>query len=101
MLLHLSVIHSVHGGVYPSMHWADTPWQTSPRQTTPRQTPCWPGLPLGRDPQADTPLAATAPQADTPGHTPGRDTPCRRLLRWTVRILLECIPVDIGVNSPD
>ena len=97
MLLHLSVSHSVQRGCIPACTGQIPPGSHPPRQTPPGQTPSWPGLPLGRDPQAET-SRQTPRWQQLP---PQADTPCRRLLRWTVRILLECISVDIGVNSPD
>ena len=58
-----SVSHSVHRGVYPSMHWGQTPplGRHPPGQTTP-----WADTPLGRHPLwVDTtqvhPRAATLP----------------------------------------
>ena len=63
VLLHLSVSHSVHcseGGLYRH--------------------------PLGRHPGADTPLG----RLPLGRHPPRADSPLRRLLHRTVRILLEC-----------
>ena len=111
----IPVCHSVHRGVFgrhplvdpgqthPSR--TDTPGQTPPGQTPPGQTPTPRHTlppdrhPLGRHP---TPIRQTAPWADPPPlHTPpfpgkhpsSADTPGRRLLQWTVGILLECILV--------
>ena len=57
MFLHLSVSHSVNGGLSASVHAGIHP---------PRQTP----------PQADTPHGQTHPWADTPqADTPGRHPP--------------------------
>ena len=73
-------IHCPNGQTPPS---ADTPAKTHPGRHPQADTPwvdtLWADTPLGRHPQADT------PQADTPL--------TRRLLLWTVRILLECILV--------
>ena len=87
MFLHLSVILSMGGGVCPSACW-DTHRQTPPGQTPPGQTP--PGqIPPGRH--------------ATPGLTPpmGRHPPAQCMLGYTwlllrtVRILLECILVQV------
>ena len=59
-------------GVWQTPLWADTPWAD-----TPGQIPPW----------VDT------PQADTSRQTPPSQTPGRKLLLRTVRILLECILV--------
>ena len=60
VFLHLSVSHSVHRGVYPSMQWGCTP----PGSHSPVRS-----LPV-KPPQADIPWA------DTPRQTPSRaDTP--------------------------
>ena len=77
MFLHLSVSHFVHrgeGGV----------WETPPgRHPPPGQTsPSWADTPLGRQP---------------PGQTP--PPPSRRLLQWTIRVLLECILVTHVCHS--
>ena len=82
IFLHLSVIHSVHGGGLhqcmlgyhtppgpdPPLPRADTP----PGQTpTPRTRP-----PQSRPPQHQTPPADTPPGPDPPGpDTPGKQTP--------------------------
>ena len=72
MLLHLSVSHSVHGGVYLSMHWgrhplADTPpGRHPPGRYPPGQKPRWADTPLVRHPprKKPTPLPPTATAAD-------------------------------------
>ena len=64
MFLHLSISHSVHrrgvcpGGVYLSMHWADTPSGQMPPAGTP---------PLAETPGQTHPLSRHPPlQVDTP-----------------------------------
>ena len=72
-------------------------WQTPPGQTPPWADNPWADTPWADTPWADTPWADT-PQADTPqADTPKQDTPSRWLLQRTVRNLLECILVLIGV----
>ena len=75
MFLHLSVSHSVHGGVSASVDAGiHTPWADTP---------------LGQTPPADTPPGQTAPLLGR--HPP----PSRGPLQQTVRILLECFLVLI------
>ena len=115
------VKNSVHGVMYPSMHWGKhppdthTPGQTPPpgrhpqgRQPLgrhpPEQTPpgrhLWEDTPLGRHPLdrhppplVKHPPGQTHPEADNPlgRHPPGQTPPPRRPLQRTIRILLECI----------
>ena len=86
MFLHLFVSHSVHKGGEVYTPWADTPMQTS----TPlaRHSPWVDTLP-GQTPHRQTTPRQTSPLAR---HIP-RQTPPRRSLQRTVRILLECILV--------
>ena len=70
------VRHSVHRGVYHSMHggrhppWANTPWTDTP---------------LGRHPRADNHLGRHTPGqthslgSNPPGQTPGQTSPCLML----------------------
>ena len=109
------VATSVHAGIPPEQTppRADTPWEQTPptlEQTPPtlEQTP--PTLeqtpPRSRHPPECTPREQTPPRADTP---PGADTPAppqsrhpspeRRPLLRTVRILLECILVQLNLHS--
>ena len=78
------ICDSVHGG---ECSLSDT----SPGQTPPGQTL----LPLGRHPLGRHPSKQTPPPSGGHHHSPQTDTPppCRRLLQWKVRILLECILV--------
>ena len=78
MFLHLSVSHSVHRGVYPSMHWgrhvpactgADTPLQADMSQHALGKTP----LPPGRHPSMHWGRHPT-PGRHVPACT-GKDTP--------------------------
>ena len=84
MFLHLSVSHSVHRGVYPSMYWGRHPPGADISQHALGQTNQWADT-LWADANRQTPRADT-PQVDTP-------TLGRWLLMRTVRILLECILV--------
>ena len=72
MFLHLSVSHSVHKGVYPSMYWGrHPPGQTYPSMHWDRHNP--PGRHIPACPGADTPLADISQhalgQTPSPGHT--------------------------------
>ena len=76
MFLHLSVSHSVHRGVYPSMHWGRRPPGRHIPACTGADTPRG-RHPLGRRLQADTPRQ-TPPKQTPPGrHPPGRHPPGR------------------------
>ena len=121
MFLHLSLNHSVHGGrgVYPSMHWgrqpsarADIPLGRHPQQThplarhpcpvyagihTPLPSACWETHPLAQCMLGYTPPCPVHAGIHTPLPSACWDThpPLRRPLLWTVRILLECILVQV------
>ena len=88
------------------------PWADTPGETPPRQTPLWTDTPLGRHPQADTQADTPLPSACWDTHTHNLPSACwdthpplpsaccdtphpsRRQLQRTVRILLECFPVN-------
>ena len=121
MFLHLSLSHSVHGGVPGQVHpWADTPpGRCPPDQVLPQDqvcplasTPLGPGTPLqvhlgpGTPPGKVHPLGRCSPAGilplgpGTPPRTrypPGPGTSCVQCMlgdmgnKWAVRILLECI----------
>ena len=69
MFLHLSVSHSVHRGVYPSMHWGRHPLQADMSQHALGQTP-----PPGRHVPACT-GKDPSPQADISQHALGQTPP--------------------------
>ena len=73
------------GGLYPSMHWADTPWQTPPWVDTPWANPPLADTPplgrhcLGRHPPWQTPPLGRHPLGR---HPPGQTSPARQTPPW-------------------
>ena len=96
IFLHLSVIHSVHGGVCLSACWDTTTPQI--RQTPRiRQTPQTRQTPLADQTPPPlrtrlTPPDQTPPISDQADHPPGSRLQ-HTVYEWLVRILLECILV--------
>ena len=83
MFLHLSVSHSVHTGVYPSMQWVGRyiPLTDAPQTgTLPVQTPILHG---------DNPPGQTLPRQKPLGRPPSVDPPLRRQLKRAA-----CTPLE-------